>query len=56
MTAWPDNKLNRTAPNSNYTCKSHGNTFGAGVSSTIEIAVDCKFVKLLITFYYYIDI
>ncbi|XP_049818622.1 hemicentin-1 isoform X3 [Aethina tumida] len=40
MTAWPGNKLNKTAQNSNYTCKSHGNTFGNGVNSTIEIAVD----------------
>ncbi|KAL1502354.1 hypothetical protein ABEB36_007505 [Hypothenemus hampei] len=40
MTAWPGNKLNRTAPNSNYTCQSESNQIGPGVSSTIEIAVD----------------
>ncbi|XP_066154008.1 uncharacterized protein nrm [Euwallacea fornicatus] len=40
MTAWPGNKLNRTASNSNYTCQSESNQIGPGVSSTIEIAVD----------------
>ncbi|XP_050315809.1 uncharacterized protein LOC126750284 isoform X2 [Anthonomus grandis grandis] len=40
MTAWPGNKLNRTAPNTNYTCQSESNQIGPGVSSTIEIAVD----------------
>ncbi|XP_076265082.1 neuromusculin isoform X4 [Rhynchophorus ferrugineus] len=40
MTARPGQKLNRTDPNSNYTCQSESNQIGPGVSSTIEIAVD----------------
>ncbi|CAH0547572.1 unnamed protein product, partial [Brassicogethes aeneus] len=40
MTGWPGNKLNKTSYNSHYTCKSHGNQYGNGVNSTIEIAVD----------------
>lgn len=40
MTAWPGEMLDRTAPNSNYTCQSTPNGIGPGVNSTIEIAVD----------------
>ncbi|XP_030767914.1 hemicentin-1 isoform X2 [Sitophilus oryzae] len=40
MTARPGQRLNRTDPNSNYTCQSESNQIGPGVSSTIEIAVD----------------
>lgn len=42
MTAWPNATLNKHAPNSAYTCQATSNKIGPGVSSTIEIAVDCK--------------
>nr|XP_022900084.1 uncharacterized protein LOC111413372 isoform X2 [Onthophagus taurus] len=37
---WPGKQLNKTAPNSNYTCQSTRNEAGFGVNSTMEIAVD----------------
>ncbi|KAJ8922096.1 hypothetical protein NQ315_004028 [Exocentrus adspersus] len=40
MDAWPGKKLDKTAPNSLYTCQSMPNSIGIGVNSTIEIAVD----------------
>ncbi|XP_060519272.1 titin isoform X2 [Cylas formicarius] len=40
MTAWPGGKLNKTAPNANYSCQSESNDSGPGVESMIEIAVD----------------
>lgn len=43
MTAWPGEQLDRTAPNSNYTCQSSANGIGPGVNSKIEIAVDCNY-------------
>lgn len=42
MTAWPGEQLDRTAPNSYYKCQSSANGIGPGVSSVIEIAVNCK--------------
>ncbi|CAH1113208.1 unnamed protein product, partial [Psylliodes chrysocephalus] len=40
ITAWPGHMLNKTSPNSNYTCQATSNKIGLGVSSTAEIAVD----------------
>ncbi|KAJ8948369.1 hypothetical protein NQ318_019354 [Aromia moschata] len=42
VSAWPRKQLDKTAPHSNYTCESTHNEVGTGVSSSIEIAVDCK--------------
>uniref|UniRef100_A0A6P7GJ83 MAM domain-containing glycosylphosphatidylinositol anchor protein 1-like n=1 Tax=Diabrotica virgifera virgifera TaxID=50390 RepID=A0A6P7GJ83_DIAVI len=40
MTAWPGGMLNKTAPNTNYTCQATSNKIGVGITSTAEIAVD----------------
>ncbi|XP_044766559.1 uncharacterized protein LOC123322654 isoform X3 [Coccinella septempunctata] len=40
LTAWPHHQLDKSAPNTNYTCRSYANGVGAGVVSTSEVAVD----------------
>lgn len=42
LTAWPGGMLEKSSPNSNYTCAATSNKIGPGINSTIEIAVDCK--------------
>lgn len=43
ITSWPGEQLDRTSPNSNYSCQSVSNGIGPGVVSSSEIAIDCKF-------------
>ncbi|XP_018570714.1 titin, partial [Anoplophora glabripennis] len=40
MDRWPEKQLNKSSPNSHYSCESMNNSLGLGVNSTIEIAVD----------------
>ncbi|KAG5898346.1 hypothetical protein JTB14_034328 [Gonioctena quinquepunctata] len=40
MTAWPGGTLNKSAPNSIYTCQATSNKIGAGISKDFEVAVD----------------
>ncbi|XP_025836985.1 hemicentin-2 isoform X3 [Agrilus planipennis] len=49
MTSWPNQQLDKVAPNSNYTCQSSTNGVGPGVNSTIEIAVDYPPENLTVT-------
>ncbi|XP_074027945.1 neuromusculin isoform X7 [Leptinotarsa decemlineata] len=40
MTAWPGGSLNKSAPNSIYTCQATSNKIGPGISKDFEVAVD----------------